>query len=75
MGASYKAKARRHVRMAEKENLQTAMERAKAEMEKATTPVAFHAASAKYEELAGKLAAVKNKLKRKPKKKGFWGLW
>lgn len=75
MPASFKSKARRHVLQAEKVNLDDAMTAAKAAMEQAKSPAVFHAAAAKYEELAGKLAQVKRKLKRPPKKKGWLGLW
>lgn len=75
MASSYKARARRHVLTAEKLNVGEAMERAKTEMENAKSPATFHAASAKYEELAGRMAGLKRKLKRKKKAKGFLGLW
>jgi len=70
MAASYKTKARRHMLMAEREHLTDALDKAKAAMEKASDAKAFHAASAKFEELSGEMARVKKRLKRKKKASG-----
>lgn len=67
MGTSYKARARRHVLQAEKVNTTEHLEKAKHAMENATTPAAFHAAAARFEELSAKAAMLKRKLKRRKK--------
>lgn len=75
MATSYKARARRHVLQAEKVNLQEALDKAKMDLETAKSPAAFHSASARYEELSGRMAQVKKKLKRRKKATGLFGMW
>ena len=73
MPASFKARARRHVLQAEKVNVAEALEAAKRAMEQAKSPAAFHAAAAKFEELSGRAAELKRKLKRRKKVTSLFG--